>query len=93
MAEGGLSGCGGVPGGAAGTNLSRPSRAVTPTLPMEARWLSAVCMRTASVAVSPRSAAPRVAAISKAGVTSPLKPNVKVPAVAAVPLRRTICTS
>ena len=85
--------CGGVPGGAAGTNLSRPSRAVTPTLPMEARLLSAACMRAASVAVSPRSAELKVAAMSNGGVTSPLKPRVKEPAVASVPLSRTICTS
>ena len=31
--------------------------------------------------------------MSKLAVTSPLKPRVKVPAVASVPLKRTICTS
>ena len=97
MADGGLAGDGGVPGGAEGTNRSRPSRACTPTRPTETRLLSAAWTRIATVASlcpgsSPR-AALRVAAMSKPPVTSPLKLSVKVPAVSSVPLSRTCCTS
>jgi hypothetical protein len=97
MGDGGLDGGGGVPGGAEGTNLSSPRRALTPTLPTEARLLSAASTRTATVASFRPTTSPRairsVSAMSKLAVTSPLKPRVKVPAVASVPLKRTICTS